>query len=96
MDLLLQDINKSINQSCCKGTCYHDHHINIQQIVKAISHLKNGKSDGSGKHTSEHIKHGTPRLNTLLSLLFTSMLHHGFKPHSLFTSTIISIPKNCK
>lgn len=63
-------------------------------IASCISRLKKNKSDGSLGFSSNHIIYGCHKLNVLLSLLFNSMLVHGYFPKELLKSTIISIPKD--
>ena len=67
------------------------------EIVKAcISKLNSGKDDGDIGFTSDHIINGTHCLNVLLSLLFNTMISHGYIPTVLLKSTIVSIPKDNK
>ena len=61
--------------------------------MNAIAHLKSGKSDGL---FSEHFIHDTHRFYVILSILFTSMLSHGFSPNSMILGTMIPIPKDKK
>ena len=43
---------------------------------------------------SDHIINGSPRLYVQLSLLFSSMLSHGYVPKDFLLSTLVPIPKN--
>ena len=43
---------------------------------------------------SNHLIHGGVRLHVYISLLFDSMLTHGFVPSDLLLSTLVPIPKN--
>ena len=64
------------------------------EIVKTcISKLNSGKDDGDIGFKSDHIINGTYRLNVLTSLLFNTMISHGYTPTVLSKSTIVSIPK---
>ena len=47
-------------------------------ITVTDAYLKSGKSDGSEGLSSDHFIHGTHRFYVILSILFTSMLSHGF------------------
>ena len=51
------------------------------------------KSDGNKGFNSSHLIYRPPRLKILLSILFNSMLGHGYNPTELLNSNIISIPK---
>ena len=55
--------------------------------------LKSGKSDCIDGILSDNFKNGTPRLFTLISLLFTGMLTHGIAPAGLLLSISVPIPK---
>jgi exonuclease III len=68
--------------------------ISVNEITKAVSYLKHGKTDGDFQHTSDHVLYGPKHLHMHLSLLFTGMLRHGFAPDGFLNSTIIPIPKN--
>ena len=93
---LLDDVKHSIKNNCCNDKCYHSHCINVSQIMEGISFLKHGKKDGSDGHMTDHLKYGTNQLYTLLSLLFTSMMQHGYAPDNFLISTIVSIPKSTR
>ena len=63
-----------------------NHNINVfekgtitSEIVKTfISKHNTGKDDGDIGFKSDHIINGTHRLNVLLSLLFNTMISHGY------------------
>ena len=63
-------------------------------IDKCLTSLKKNKSDGNKGFNSNHLIYGPPRLKILLSILFNSMLGHGYYPTELLKSYIISIPKD--
>ena len=86
----LRDVmNRTINVFV-KGTL-------TSEIVKMyIGKLNSGKDDDDIGFKSDHIINGTHRLNVLLSLLFNSMISHGYTPTVLLKSTIVSIPKDNK
>ena len=56
--------------------------------------MKPNKDDGNKGFNSNHLLNGSPKLLIYLSLLFRSIIIHGFTPNELLTSTIISIPKD--
>ena len=95
MNQLKNDVNINIKNSCNVGKCKYSHQISIDDIVKGISHIKPGKTDGDVGHCSDHILNGTHLLHNYLSILFNSMLCHGHSPDGIVLSTITSIPK-CK
>ena len=82
------------SESGMNGTCLPSHSISCEKVNFAISHLKCGKHDGDLGCYSDHIIHGTNRLNTYISLLFTAMLKHGFSPKSFSNIAMHPIPKN--
>ena len=63
-------------------------------IGKCITSLKKNKSEGNKGFNSNHLIYGPLRLKVLLSMLFHSMLAHGYYPTELLKSNIISIPKD--
>ena len=65
-------------------------------VINEVSHLKNGKSDGSEGLFSDHFLHATHRFYLILSILYTLFSSHGFSPDSMIMGTIIPIPKNRK
>ena len=69
-------------------------YLNLYALI--IAHLKSGKSDGSEGLFSDHFIHGTHRFYVILSILYTSMLSHGFSPNSMILGTMIPIPKDKK
>ena len=65
-------------------------------VTRAVKMLKVGKSDGKGEFYSDHLKHSGPCLHMALSVLFNSMLVHGYTPDALLSSFVVSIPKNLR
>ena len=65
-------------------------------IKDAIRALKAGKSAGMDGLSSENYKFADDRLCVLFSLLFNSMIVHGYVPSHLMDSLIISLLKDSK
>ena len=65
--------------------------ISHSDVINAVSHYKNGKSDCSEDLFSDNFLHATHRFYVILSILYTLFLSHGFSPDSM-----IPIPKNRK
>lgn len=63
-------------------------------IQSCMLKLNRDKSDGNLGFNSNHLINGGHRLHVMLSMLFNSMLVHGYYPSILLKSTIISIPKD--
>ncbi len=59
-----------------------------------MSHVKCGKSDGYGILYSDHFINGPNRLFVLLTMLFNTMLTHGYSPDGFNVSTIQPLVKN--
>ena len=92
MDSLLTKVDKLIN-----GDCNVDHTnsvIKVNDVVEAISQIKHGKKDGYSLIYTDHFINGTNKLYIMLSLLFSSMIVHGFSPDGLNISTIQPLVKN--
>ena len=77
----------------CNDESYN---ITVPDVLIAVTHLKDGKSDGYEGLSSDHFIHGNRQLYVLLSILFTLFLRHGFSPDSMILGTIIPIPKDKK
>ena len=63
-------------------------------VCKAVRSIKKDKADDSGKLFSNHIIYGSRKLYDAISVLFNSMLMHGYTPVRLLNSNIVSIPKD--
>ena len=94
MTQLESQISQAVSDRCCNGNCYCSHSVNVSDIRSAMRGLKADKSDGF--LSTDHILHGGPDLLIHLSILFTSMVSHGFSPSAITLSTIIPIPKNLR
>ena len=81
-----------------------NHITNVDENVAITPHiietctkrLKRGKDDRNHGFKSDHIINGSKKLFLYLSLLFRTMIVHGYNPSDLLLSTIISIPKDLK
>lgn len=96
MDETIIQINQCIDDTCKHGKCGYNHRVTVHDVLKAVSQLKAGKTDSSCDLTTDHLKHGTHRLHTMLSILFQSFLYHGYAPDSMLQSTITPIVKDRK
>ena len=86
--------NKS--DTCRESKCEHIHIIRSADVSIAIKKLKSDKVNDNGWVYSNNFKHGTELLFQYLSMLFTSMVHHGFCPSTFICANIIPIPKGSK
>jgi hypothetical protein len=91
MDHLHQEINDRITLSDFKRAV-----ITPYTVRTCINKLKPGKSDGKDNFYSDHLINSGDRLFVLLSIVFNSMIVHGYTPDDLLCSSIISIPKDIK
>ena len=64
--------------------------------MNAIQKLKSNIIDEGGIQFSNHFIHGTDLLYLYLSMLFNSMIDHGFAPDSFLQSSIVPIPKRAR
>ena len=90
MCLLKQKVDNLVTDNCKLYT------ITVDDVVKAIKQLKSGKSGGCEGIFADHIINGTARLNTMLSLVYNSMIVHGVSPSVLLTGLMVPIPKDRK
>ena len=95
LNILLDDINSSINNSCNDSNTNNNNVLifNPNNVNKAINKLKAGKTDGSLTLTSDNLLHSTDILNGHLALLFSVMVRHGFSPEGMLIGTMVPIPK---
>lgn len=98
MTSIFHDINRliSTNCSCETSSCDRQHFTTVADIVSHVKLLNFNKNDGLLGLSTNHLKHGTHRLYTLLSVLLTAMIRHGHIPDDMLISTIVPIPKNAK
>ena len=68
--------------------------ITVSNVIKGISALKRDKTDIDSGHCSNHLIYSCHKLHVILSLLFNSMLIHGYAPSVMLKGTVIPIPKN--
>ena len=64
------------------------------QVSCALKQMKHGKSCGLDGLAAEHFIFADRVLCVLLSLLYTSMLSHGYLPAEFMLSAIIPVFKN--
>ena len=89
-DSLLSSLEKSLSSSEVESIF-----ISEECVIEAFSHLKCGKSDGTAL-ISNHLIHSLPAISSVLSLLFTAILRHGYMPTHLRDCTLVPIPKGSK
>ena len=73
-----------------------DIYVTSDIVAQCITRLKISKGDGNYGFKSDHLINGGKRLHILLSMLFQSMLIHGYKANDLVLAYIISIPKDIR
>lgn len=98
MDEILSEVKGLISARCdCDNSaCRHNHMTTVYDIQNAVKLLNYNKIDGFIGLSTNHLKHGTHRLYSLISLLFTGILQHGYIPGDMLKCTIIPIPKSSK
>ena len=72
--------------------CY----VSSSDVMSANVKLKTEKVNDIGLVYSNNFIHGTKLLFQYLSILFSSMIYHGFCPASFICANIIPIPKGSK
>ena len=93
MTLMKAQIDELIDKDCCDTNNHHKHTIFTADVEQALSSLKRNKNDGNVGHNTNHIINGSHKLLVYISLLFNSMLSHGFCPDGFLLSTIVPIRK---
>ncbi len=69
------------------------YNINVDDVKKAVKHLKLGKGEGEEGLFSDNIIHAPHILHVFICMLFKAMLVHGTSPVSMVAGTMIPIPK---
>ena len=87
-------LDRNICKICSSGNCYSDHKSNIHDVKKVITSLKKGKRDGNCEMDSEHLMYWSNQLYVHISMLFQSMLTHGFSPNGFMEFAIVPILKS--
>ena len=95
-----------IRDTICRDKCLcrddvgdshlHCHIITKADVKKTIHKLKLNKIDEGVILFSNNFIHGTDLLYLNLSMLFNSMIDHGFAPDSFLHSSIVPIPKGTR
>ena len=70
--------------------------VSVKDVYEAISKLKPNKKGGLEGSFSNHFIYASHKFVVLFSLLFQSLLNHGYMPEQLLSSVITPIPKNSK
>ena len=83
---VLKVINEPLNLACVP--------FSVGEVATAIEMLKTGKSPGLDNVQAEHFKFADTRLICLLSMLFNSIVSHGYMPQNLMKSVIVPIIKD--
>ena len=91
---LKPDKNRYHAQNVIQNNHFTDSLLSDGDVEDALHDLSSGKSDGNIGIYSDHFLLGTNLLWNNLTLLFNSMLVHGYTPSQMRTGTIIPIVKN--
>ena len=105
-DIKLSNLQKSISNKVstdCNSQPHvddkdtsHCHIVSKHDVRKAISKLKTDKIDEQGKCFSNNFIYGTDLLHRQLSVLFTSMINHGYAPAEFLKSSMLPLPKGAR
>ena len=93
MDILKYSVDGLVENRCGNLSCYANHKVSPLAIDRAIKKLKPGKSDGSQRLYTNHLKLASRTLHSYLATAFTALLMHGVIPPDFEASTLIPIPK---
>ncbi len=89
-------VNSDVSSQCSTGECNTTHVITPFDVSGAVSKMKLYKGDAQFELFSNNLIHGCDELFEHLSILFNSMLHHGYTPVAMNLSSLIPIPKSNK
>ena len=71
-------------------------HLLINEMLKAISHLKTGKFVGNDCLSAESFKYTDKSICVFLCVLFNSILYHSYLPSKLMDTIIVPIVEDKK
>jgi len=93
-----QDNSKEqyVNDQLKNMTYDESHLIEVHDVINAIGELKKGKSQGTDRLTSEHVKYAPEKIAVLLKIVFNCMLMHGYLPENFMKTCILSLVKDKK
>ena len=69
---------KKINEHCSNVQFNVQMIVNVKEIQDIIHAMSIGKAPGYDSVINEHFKYANEKLHVLMSLLYSSMLIHGF------------------
>ena len=98
---LIQLIQSAVTAECectikTSDESNHCHEICRTEVSKAVAKLKSDKISDNGLVYSNNFINGTSLLYKSLSILFSSMIYHGFAPQAFICANIVPIPKGSK
>ena len=91
-------VSELVLSECHNGSsnCVMNHNVSVSDVLNAVKKMKLNKSDANFELYSNNVIYACEQLFVHLSILFNSMLVHGFCPKAMNVSTLIPIPKNSK
>ena len=94
MDALKAKLYKGIQSGCMMAKCKdHCSSIAVSDVTGVINLLKSGKRDDHKDLYTDNVIHGPHLLYVYISLLFTSMLCHGYAAEGMLKGTMVPLPK---
>ena len=75
---------KKINEYCSNVQLNVQMIVNVKEIQDIIHAMPVGKAPGYDSVSNEHFKYANEKLHVLMSLLYSSMLIHGFLPDAIY------------
>ena len=69
-------------------------HVSVDDVVRGISQTKRNKKDSKSVFYTDHFINSNLQLRVFLSMLFSSLIVHGFTPNDFNEATIFPLIKN--
>ena len=85
---------KKINEYCSNVQLNVQMIVNVKEFQDIIHAMPVGKAPGYDHVSNEHFKYANEKLHVLMSLLYSSMLIHGFLQDAMMITIIAPIIKN--
>ena len=68
-------------------------HVSVDDVVRGISQTKRNKKDSKSVFYTDHFINSNLQLRVFLSMLFSSLIVHGFTPNDFNEATIFPLIK---
>ena len=94
MDILKKKIDAMIVDFDIESDDVCDIHVSVNDVVNGMNHVKRNKKDGLGLLYTDHFINASQMFYILLSLMFSTIICHGFTPDGFNIASIQPLIKD--